>query len=167
MTGAPTGPAVSTPAPQGPAPLSSEPFRPRLARYVTLAIGAVVAVLTVVIVVALPRLGPEGGGVLDRGGFALVGVAIVWFCWRQASVAAVPDADGLTVRNLVVTRRLEWAEIVSVRFGSGRPWVQLDLADGDTLAVMGVQRADGERADAEARRLATLVAFHTRTERDD
>jgi hypothetical protein len=32
---------------------------------------------------------------------------------------------------------------------------------------MGIQRADGERADSEARRLATLVAQHTRTDRDD
>ena len=55
-----------------------------------------------------------------------------------------------------------------MRFGSGRPWVQLDLADGDTLAVMGIQRADGACADAEARRLATLVAQHTADpQRDD
>jgi hypothetical protein len=79
----------------------------------------------------------------------------------------VPDEDGLTVRNLMITTRLTWAEIVSVRFGAGRPWVQLDLADGDTLAVMGIQSADGARAEAEARRLATLVARHTTTSRDD
>jgi hypothetical protein len=45
--------------------------------------------------------------------------------------------------------------------------VQLDLDDGDTLAVMGVQRSDGERARQEARRLATLVAARQRTARDD
>jgi hypothetical protein len=45
--------------------------------------------------------------------------------------------------------------------------VQLDLADGDTLAVMGIQRADGAFAESEARRLATLVALHTTTQRDD
>jgi hypothetical protein len=96
-----------------------------------------------------------------------VGLLLVWFCWRQASVAAIPSQDGLVVRNLMVTTRLEWAQIVSVRFGGGRPWVQLDLDDGDTLAVMGIQRADGERAIAEARRLATLVAEHTATAQDD
>ncbi|MBO3102692.1 PH domain-containing protein [Cellulomonas sp. zg-ZUI168] len=103
----------------------------------------------------------------DKVGFALVGALIAGFLWRQASVTALVRDDGLTVRNLLFTRRLEWAEIVSVRFGSGRPWVQLDLSDGDTLAVMGIQRADGEFADAEARRLATLVAMHTTTTRDD
>ena len=138
------------------------PFRPRLARAVTLALGVLVLGSTAAIMVSMTVLSTG-----DRIGFALVGGLIVWFLWRQASVVARADDDGLTVRNLVFTRRLEWAEVVSVRFGSGRPWVQLDLADGDTLAVMGVQRADGERAVAEARRMATLVARHTATQRDD
>jgi len=138
------------------------PFRPRYARAVTLALALLVVVATVAIMVAMSELSTG-----DRVGFALVGGLIVWFLWRQASVVARVDDDGITVRNLLVTRRLEWAEIVSVRFGSGRPWVQLDLSDGDTLAVMGIQRADGARAETEARRLATLVAMHTTTPRDD
>lgn len=138
------------------------PFRPRLARLVTLAIALLVLVLTGVLVAVMPGL-----GWLDRAGFVVVGLAIAWFCWRQASVVARPDDDGLTVRNLLLSRRLAWAEVVSVRFGQGRPWVQLDLADGDTLAVMAIQRADGEAAAREARRLATLVARHTARGHDD
>ncbi len=140
----------------------TSPFRPRFARLVTIGLAVLVLVSTVAIMLAMSVLSTG-----DRIGFALVGGLIVWFLWRQASVTARVDDDGLTVRNLVFTRRLEWAEIVSVRFGSGRPWVQLDLSDGDTLAVMGIQRADGAFADAEARRLATLVAMHTATARDD
>ena len=138
------------------------PFRPRFARVVTIALAVLVVASTAAIIVAMSVLTTG-----DRLGFVLVGGLIVWFLWRQASVVARVDDDGLTVRNLVFTRRLEWAEVVSVRFGSGRPWVQLDLSDGDTLAVMGIQRADGAFADAEARRLATLVAMHTTTTRDD
>lgn len=138
------------------------PFRPRLARAVTLAVGALAVVLTIALLLALPDL-----GALDEAGFALLALLIAWFCWRQADVQAVPDDEGLTVRNLVHRRRLAWAEIVSVRFGHGRPWVQLDLADGTTLAVMGIQRSDGALANREARRLATLVARHTATSRDD
>lgn len=138
------------------------PFRPRLARVVTLAVGALVVVLTGVLVLALPQL-----PALDKAGFGGLALLIAWFCWRQADVQAVPDEEGLTVRNLVQHRRLAWADIVSVRFGQGRPWVQLDLADGDTVAVMGIQRADGAFADTQARRLATLVARHTATGRDD
>ena len=129
---------------------------------VTLAVAGVVVLLTVALLLALPAL-----PALDKSGFAGLTVLLVWFCWRQATVAAVPDPQGLTVRNLLLERRLSWADIVSVRFGQGRPWVQLDLADGDTLAVMGIQRADGRFASQEARRLATLVAHHTATGRDD
>jgi hypothetical protein len=143
------------------------PFRPRLARVVTLALMVLVLALTAALVIALPSIGPEGESFGDQLGMGLLGSAIAWFCWRQASVQARVDRDGVTVRNLLLTRRLTWPEIVSVRFGQGRPWIQLDLADGDTLAVMGVQRADGTRADDEARRFATLVALHSRTTRDD
>ncbi len=99
----------------------------------------------------------------DRAGFLVVGAAVVWFLYRQATVRAVPTPSGLTVRNLVHTRTVAWEDVVDVRFGGGRPWVQLELTDGDVLAVMGVQRADGPSADAEAARLATLVAAGTRS----
>ncbi|MGV8977489.1 MAG: PH domain-containing protein [Cellulomonas sp.] len=142
------------------------PFRPHAARVVTLGLAVVVLLLTGVLVAAVPSIATEYGPG-DQAGIGLLGLATSWFCWRQASVSARPDESGLTVRNLIVSRRLAWPEIVSVRFGNGRPWVQLDLADGDTLAVMGIQRADGVRAEAEARRLATLVELHSRTARDD
>jgi hypothetical protein len=142
------------------------PFRPHAARVVTLVLAALVVLLTIVLIAALPTIAPDSGSG-DAAGIAVLGLAVAWFCWRQASVCALVDESGITVRNLLLSRRLAWAQVVSVRFGNGRPWVQLDLADGDTLAVMGIQRADGPRAEAEARRLATLVALHSRTSRDD
>ena len=104
----------------------------------------------------------------DRIGFALVGGLIAWF------LLAAGDGrrDGSTTTGSpsgTSCSRGGWSGRRSCRCGSGpgRPWVQLDLSDGDTLAVMGIQRADGAFADAEARRLATLVAMHTATPRDD
>ena len=133
------------------------PFRPVRGRRVS----QVVAVVAVLWGIGLSALvwGLTPG---DRASFIGTGLLVAAFCVLQARVVAVPDQDGLFVRNLVKRRRLEWAEVVGVSFGGGRPWVQLDLSDGDTLAVMGIQRADGARGDAEARRLATLVALHTR-----
>lgn len=143
------------------------PLRPRAARIVCLPLAALSFVTMAGLAVALPRLTGVAVGLGDRIGFVTLGLAMAWFLLREATVRADPDPTGLTVRNLVRTRRLAWPEIVSVRFGPDRPWVQLDLADGDTLAVMAVQRADGDRARAEARRLATLVAAHSGTSRDD
>jgi hypothetical protein len=67
------------------------------------------------------------------------------------------DDDGLLVVNMVRRRRLDWAQIVGLRFGTGDPWVQLDLSDGTTLAVMGIQRSDGSRAQRAALELAAVV----------
>ena len=98
----------------------------------------------------------------DRAGFLAVGAAIAVFLQRQASVRADPSPRALRVRNLGAARTVPWEEIDQVRWGGGLPWVQLDLADGETLGVMAVQRADGAFADAEAARLATLAAAHGR-----
>lgn len=143
------------------------PFRPRSARVVAGALALVSLLGLGALAVVLPDVAGVSTGLGDRLSIALVAAGIAWFCYRQATVRAVPDRDGLLVRNLLRSRRLEWPEVVSVRFGEGRPWVQLDLVDGDTLAVMGVQRADGERARVEARRLATLVALHEAREPGD
>jgi hypothetical protein len=131
-----------------------EPFRPRLARTVSLVVMWLVIAGTVAVVALSGNLGHG-----DQVGFLAFGALLAWFCWREASVAARPDDEGLTTR-------LQWAEIVAVRFADGDAWVRLDIANGDTLAVMGIQRADNEFAQAEARRLATLVAQRTRTDRD-
>jgi hypothetical protein len=139
------------------------PFRPHRARRVAYAVGGVWMAL----MLGLALLLPVAMGPLDRAGFVVLGLLVLWFMHKQASVVAVPSPTGLHVRNLFLSRNLSWAEIVSVRFGRGQPWVVLDLADGETLSVMAVQRADGERGVAESRRLASLVATNSRTERDD
>ena len=148
-------------------PSAYGPFQPRAARLVSWVLGSVVLVVMIAIAVALPGMMARPVAVGDQVAIIAFGLAVAWFLSRQAGVRALPDPEGLTVRNLLVTTRLSWHEVVSVRFGPDRPWVQLDLSDGRTLAVMAVQRADGDAASAEARRLATLVARHSITERDD
>lgn len=143
------------------------PFRPRAARIVSTVLAIVVLATMVALAVVLPQVAPDRQSWLDRAGIVAFGVLVAWFLIRQAGVRATPDEHGLTVRNLMLTRRVTWVQIVSVRFGQGRPWVQLDLDDGDLLAVMAIQRADGVLAANEARRLATLVALHSATPRDD
>ena len=143
------------------------PFRPRAGRVVPFGLGAAVLAMMVGIAVFLPQITGGATGTGDRVGIAAFGLAAAWFLHRLGAVRADPDDIGLTVRNIAHTQRLTWVEIVSVRFGPDRPWVQLDLADGGTLAVMAVQRADGVLAQAEARRMATLVALHSATTRDD
>ena len=143
------------------------PFRTRAARLVGTALAGAMLVMVTVLALLLPGVAPERTTAGDRVGIVLFGIAVAVVLLRHAGVRADPDEDGLTVTNLVFRRRVLWPQVVSVRFGQGRPWVQLDLADGGTLAVMAVQAADGRFAREEARRLATLVAVHSRTSRDD
>jgi Bacterial PH domain len=138
------------------------PFRPVRGRRsaVGFAIAQAVVLLTLAVVV-------PGGGWVDAAGFAVLAAGIGAVLLRFAGLRADPRPDGLVVRNLIHRQELRWEQIVSVRFGDGDPWVVLDLSDGDVLAVMAIQRADGAFGAAEARRLATLVAAGSRTPRDD
>ncbi len=120
-----------------------------------------------VVAVVLPGDGATGFKLLDRLGVVAVGLAVAAVLWWFSLVSALPSESGLRVRNLVGVCDLEWPQIVAVRFGGASPWAVLDLSDGDTLTVMAVQRSDGAYGAGEAQRLATLVALHSRTERDD
>jgi len=139
-------------------------FRPRAGRRV----AATMSVLSVVIftsgAVLMPSADPSLGGwsLSDRLVLTCCGLAVAAGLWRFASIRAVPSRAGLEIRNLVSTRTLVWAQIISVQFGGGAPWVSLDLDDTDTVAVMAIQKADGAFGQAEAARLAALVQVHSR-----
>lgn len=133
-------------------------------------VATTVAVLQAVVfcgVAFVPLWGDLELGWFDRLGFVVVAGAVGWVLSRFAAVAAEPGESGIAVRNLITRRDLEWPEVVGVRFADGDPWVTVDLSDGDTMAVMAIQRADGAFGRAEASRLSTLVALHSRTDRDD
>jgi hypothetical protein len=138
------------------------PFRPMRGRRTALGFAVAQAVVLVVLAFVVP-----GAGWVDRVGFIAVAVLIGGVLLRFGLLRAQPSPAGLVVQNLVRREELRWEQVVAVRFGDGDPWVMLDLSDGDVLAVMAIQRADGAYAVSEARRLATLVAAGSRTPRDD
>ena len=150
-------PAPDQGAHPGPGSDAWAPFRPKRGRRV--ALGVVWSSLAVfgVIAVVMPSQVAGGWGPADRLMFFGLGVAVALIAWRYASIVAVPSRAGLVVRNLVLTRTLVWPEIVGIQFGGGEPWVTLDLEDGDSVAVMAIQKADGPVAGREASRLAALV----------
>lgn len=141
-------------------------LRGRLGPLVAYPIAAAVLVVLLLVAVNLPG-GAGGYGLFDRLALAVIAVGVAWFLHRLAAVRVVVEDAGVTVHNVLRSRRLAWAEIVSVRLGEDDPWLYLDLADGTHLAAMGVQAADGDRARRAADTLAVLVAEHTRPERDD
>jgi hypothetical protein len=148
----PTGPDAGVPPTD-----AFATFRPRRGRAVAYGVAWSSLVVFGGLAVLMPEETLGHWSIIDRLMFFGLGVAIAVVAWRYASISAVPTRQGLVVRNLVLTRRLTWPEVIGVQFGGGEPWVSLDLDDGDTLAVMAIQKADGEVSGREASRLAALV----------
>ena len=132
-------------------------LRPRRGRAVAIGFGIGSLVLFGAVAVLITGTGIRGWAVTDSLLMFGLGVLIALMMWRFAALRAVPSPSGLEVRNVLLTRRITWDEDEAVRFSGGDPWVLLDLTDGDQLAVMAVQRADGPYGRAEASRLAALV----------
>lgn len=132
-------------------------FRPRATVIVTITVS-VLLVLWELFLLWLIFL-REGDLPFNAGMWALIVMLGIVLLYRHGTVRADVDEEGIFIRNLVRTHRLTWAQIITVRLGE-HSWVQLDISDGTTLAVMAIQRSDGDRGRQEAQRLATLVHQH-------
>lgn len=137
------------------------PFRPRRGATVARFTAALTLGVFVVLAVVIPEAGRFGWGVLDRVLLVGFGLAAAAGIYRYAVLRAIPTPDGLRVVNLVRSHQLEWAQIMRVGFSGGAPWVVLELTDTEEVAVMAIQRADGEFGRAEAARLSALVEHHS------
>ncbi|MDH6710033.1 hypothetical protein P3T27_006782 [Kitasatospora sp. MAA19] len=132
-------------------------WAPRRTRAVLLPVCVLLVVLFAVMAVLLP----ENWQLNDRIMMAASGVLFACVGLMLARPRVSADAQGVTVVNFVRSRRLSWAEIVRVNFRQGDPWATLDLADGTSLAAVGIQSGVGKaQAIADARALRDLVEHH-------
>jgi hypothetical protein len=142
-------------------------FRPRRARLVIYPAAVALFIVLVGGAMLMPSEGRQGWGVGSRISVVLFALVVVWFLHRLAAVRIVAEDEGVTVINILRSRRLEWPEIVGVRLLRDDAWLMLDLADGEAMAAMGVQKSDGARARDQAEQFARMVADHSRTPRND
>ena len=132
---------------------------PRRMRLLCGAVGAVVFGALLVVALTLPSnsTGVVQFGVVDQvavGGLGLIlGIGIGLL--GRSRVDA--DADGVRVRNVVMTRELSWRAVRAVRFDRKSSWASLLLENGDETAVLAVQAADREHA---VRAVEGLRALH-------
>ncbi|WP_158890093.1 PH domain-containing protein [Amycolatopsis anabasis] len=66
------------------------------------------------------------------------------------------DAEGIEVRNVLLTRRFSWDEVLSVSFPDGASWARLELPEDEYYSVLAVQAVDRERAVEAVRALRRL-----------
>jgi hypothetical protein len=131
-------------------------FRPTRTRAVLLTVGAAGFAALTGVGLLLP---PLTAG--DRATFVATGAVLLGVLLLLSRPRVSVDETGVTVVNLTSRRRLEWAEVLRVNLRPGDPWVYLDLADGTSLAAMGIQPGIAKhRAIADARALRTLAERH-------
>lgn len=128
-------------------------WRPRLGRLVPHALAVVSFATVLAISLAMPLFHAA-----DRAGLIITGaaVAVALYFFGRCQLRAGPA--GLTVVNILRTTELDWAQVIDARMEPGEPWPTLDLADGTTIAAMGIQAADGDRAKQALARLRALIA---------
>ncbi|MFK0111832.1 PH domain-containing protein [Streptomyces sp. NPDC091217] len=131
-------------------------FRPGRTRVILLTAGLAIFVTISGVALLLEQLGPG-----EKLSFVVTGALIFWALAQLARVKVVADETGVTVVNIVGKRRLEWAEILRVNLRPGDPWVFLDLSDGTSLPVLGIQPGVAkQRAIADAKALRALAEAH-------
>ncbi|MFI9123670.1 PH domain-containing protein [Streptomyces bikiniensis] len=128
-------------------------FRPGRTRAVLLTVGIAMFATVTVVAMMLERLGPG-----ERASFVFTAALFLGVLVLLSRPKVVADDEGVTVVNITRTRRLAWAEILRVNLRSGDPWVFLDLSDGTSLPVLGIQPGIArEAAVRDARALRTLA----------
>lgn len=154
-------------------PAASDParlphsFRPLGVRVAVLAFGVLLFAVAAVIWFAFPPEIQAKFTLFQRATVIAIGLAVAVAGYALARCRIVAREDEVVVVNGYKTRRLEWNQIVAVTLPSGSPWAVLDLADGTSVAAMGIQGSDGSRAASQVRRLRALLERKTRTEQDD
>jgi hypothetical protein len=146
-------PAGSDPA-GVPLPRTWRPLGPRIAGVVA---GAVLLLMMVFLWVGFDDRTRESVTPFQRGTVVGLGLLVGTAIYALIRSRAVADTDGLLVVNGYRSRHFAWEQIVAVHLPPGAPWVTLDLADGTTVSVMGIQGSDGQRARTAVRELRALV----------
>jgi hypothetical protein len=60
------------------------------------------------------------------------------------------------VRNVLLSRRFAWHEVLSISFPDGASWARLELPEDEYYPVIAVQAVDRERAVIAVRALRRL-----------
>ncbi len=94
--------------------------------------------------------GNNGNGVPFHTGdqIALAGLGLLFAAGVLTLTRPRVEADErhIRVRNVLGSYDLPWAVVRAIRFDPGSPWMTLELADDDQVAVMAVQAVDKEYA---------------------
>ncbi|HZZ50135.1 MAG TPA: PH domain-containing protein [Pseudonocardia sp.] len=135
-------------------PLVAHPHRARWAAWI-----AALVLIGVMLAVAVGLRDVSTGVQFrldDQVAMVLLGVLMGVAMLVPAYAVVRADADGVEVRNLLITRRVEWSDVLEVGFPAGARWARLELPYDEYLPVSAIQLVDGQRAVAAMVRLRAL-----------
>ncbi|PXY29614.1 hypothetical protein BA062_20730 [Prauserella flavalba] len=132
-------------------------IRPRRAAWMASALA--VLLLVVFTVVAVLLRGSDTGVIFqvsDQVAMIGVGVLLAGASLLFAAPRVKADAEGIDVRNVLVSRRFAWGDVLSVSFPDGASFARLELPDDEYYSVLAVQAVDRDRAVEAVRALRKL-----------
>src|ERR1700712_4139359 len=138
-------------------------WRPLGVRLALLLVGTLLTVLVVAVWIAI---GPEIRGQFtpyQRVTMVVIGILLFVTYYALVRCKVVAAETGLSVVNGYRTRRFEWSQLIGISLPRGAPWATLDLSDGTSVSVMGIQGSDGDRARRAVREVRACITAHTPT----
>lgn len=135
-------------------------YRPVGALLIASLSGAGLVAMIVVIAFALPERARGSFTVAEAGTLVLILGAALTVLYGIGRTQVRTDADGLHVVNGFRRYEVSWPAALRVTLGRGAPWALLDTAAGETLQLMAIQRADGERAASAVREVRAAIAAY-------
>lgn len=82
----------------------------------------------------------------DQVAMVLLGLVIAGAVLLFARPRLRVGPAGLSVRNLLGDKLVQWTEVVDVSFPPGSRWARIDLPDDEYIPVLAIQAVDKERA---------------------
>lgn len=134
--------------------------RPVVLTRVCWAVAALVLAVFVVVAILLGG-GPEGDAQFrlpDQIAMVFLGCLVAGGVLAFTRARVIGDETGVRIRNVLGERLVPWQVVRDVRMDDGASWASLDLQDDDTVALLGVQSNDGDRAVEAVLGLRALLA---------
>ncbi|WP_104158198.1 PH domain-containing protein [Mycobacterium avium] len=82
----------------------------------------------------------------DQVAIAVLGLVIAGVVLLFARPRLRIGPAGVSVRNLLGDKLIEWSDVVGVSFPVGHRWARIDLPDDEYIPVMAIQAVDKGRA---------------------
>jgi hypothetical protein len=122
--------------------------------------GGLIAVVAAVWLLLDPEIRAQFT-MLERATLVLIGLMLFTAYYGLMRSRVTATSGGLTVVNGYRKRTYEWSQVIGVSLRRGAPWGTVDLSDGTTVSMMGVQGSDGTRARRAVREIRAAIAANT------